>query len=662
MTQAMDNDKGLLAYDCSLANLQHQIIDLSQVKECDKLPMNVSKQYESFQLIQVNTHHMVHVIQCRVIITRMVSHCGMHSHASMVSGGLGSYMYPLGKDRCQSLLETGTLSLGHNNYLYGIKPNSTTKRSMTFAGKVDQGSSCSGAVYSDPYGTWESVIVQGTIDIRVYDYYAMVEPDLNKIHLHENIQCDYIDAKCTDTDGGEIFWNVLPQGQCEPHMFSVLYTGEGEVFHLVDHGNERSKTYFVESHERTFALSVRKKLRFCHGDAYLTEHPNLYIIPRLTSGYVFETRHLGSPMLDPMIYMNAKFIYMDQSAKRNLETLYRELVYLTCDTERKTLMTQLTIAYIDPVQFAFNIMGKPGYTALLSGQVAYIIKCQEVYVSRREGDRCYQELPVNYTNTKVFMEGRSRILQKIGTEIPCSHITPSMYKLQNRWWAVNPLIHEIKEPLSLNPNRKLTWEYTSSPSQGVAGIYSEADVKSMSSKILFHNERRAIENNIVQSAAGNPVNMDGISLIHAFNDDGLSKLSERIGEKIWRYFSVFGNISAGLFGIYIVFRTVKFICDTLIHGKALYTIYGWSFALLASFWDSLTSCLIHQKMYHEMKRDKTKDEIDQIEEQPIVSDDKTIPMVTIKRDDLTKPQFPKTLYPANITQISNQYGYHSNSV
>lgn len=64
-------------------------------------------------------------------------------------------------------------------------------------------------------------------------------------------------------------------------------------------------------------------------------------------------------------------------------------------------------------------------------------------------------------------------------------------------------------------------------------------------------------------------------------------------EKFWNKFIIFGNISAGIIGIYLCGRVVKLILDTLVHGYALHTVYGWSVYLIGAIWDSLTQLLLH---------------------------------------------------------------------
>jgi len=40
-------------------------------------------------------------------------------------------------------------------------------------------------------------------------------------------------------------------------------------------------------------------------------------------------------------------------------------------------------------------------------------------------------------------------------------------------------------------------------------------------------------------------------------------------------------------------RIIKLILDTIVHGYALHTVYGWSMYLLGAIWDSLTQLLLH---------------------------------------------------------------------
>lgn len=74
--------------------------------------------------------------------------------------------------------------------------------------------------------------------------------------------------------------------------------------------------------------------------------------------------------------------------------------------------------------------------------------------------------------------------------------------------------------------------------------------------------------------------------------------------KLNQYFSNIGqNYGIGLLGgitgffilIMAIWKVIKFIIDSLVHGTILYEIYGASWYLLTALWDSLTSYLSHRR-------------------------------------------------------------------
>lgn len=85
--------------------------------------------------------------------------CGMHSHISVVQNGRRDYVIDIGRDRCQKLIDHGTITIGLNNdVLAKIRVNRTTPFSVTLAGEIDKDGYCKGVRYSDPYGIWNDAV------------------------------------------------------------------------------------------------------------------------------------------------------------------------------------------------------------------------------------------------------------------------------------------------------------------------------------------------------------------------------------------------------------------------------------------------------------------------------------------------------------------------
>ena len=51
-------------------------------------------------------------------------------------------------------------------------------------------------------------------------------------------------------------------------------------------------------------------------------------------------------------------------------------------------------------------------------------------------------------------------------------------------------------------------------------------------------------------------------------------------------------MSAGLLTVFMIIGVIKFTLDTIRHGYALHSLYGWSVHILGAFWNSLTQLLL----------------------------------------------------------------------
>ncbi|KYQ53829.1 hypothetical protein ALC60_05453 [Trachymyrmex zeteki] len=82
-------------------------------------------------------------------------------------------------------------------------------------------------------------------------------------------------------------------------------------------------------------------------------------------------------------------------------------------------------------------------------------------------------------------------------------------------------------------------------------------------------------------------------MINLLDENSINRIAESAGAKLWRSFVTFGSASTGVLAIFIIIRVVKLIIDTMIHGYALHTVYGWSLHLLGAVWSSVTHLLLH---------------------------------------------------------------------
>ena len=155
-------------------------------------------------------------------------------------------------------------------------------------------------------------------------------------------------------------------------------------------------------------------------------------------------------------------------------------------------------------------------------------------------------------------------------------------------------IPELSVPsLTMTPMTKPTWHYKDPGSLAASGIYMESDLENLRDHIMFPAEKNGILNTMARGIRGEPIISQGISLSHLLDETSLQKITENTWNKILGTFISFGNASAGIIEIYFCIRIIKLIIDTMIHGYALHTIYGWSIHLIGALWGSVTNLLLH---------------------------------------------------------------------
>lgn len=202
----------LIGYDCGGHGLNITSLSLLDIGNCEAEDIEPIATDTYLQLLQLSDFDKTKVIQCKVEIDRIIYYCGMHSHISIVHGGRRVYLRETTASICRRIHETGAIDLGgRDGYVAGLKSNSSSTRSITLAGRTSVDGTCSGGQYSDPYGTWDSVVVQATIRVTLRDFEAPIRRSSEEIILPSGLHCKLASAQCLDTDGGETYWSTVPR-------------------------------------------------------------------------------------------------------------------------------------------------------------------------------------------------------------------------------------------------------------------------------------------------------------------------------------------------------------------------------------------------------------------------------------------------------------------
>ena len=90
--------------------------------------------------------------------------------------GENEHLYEVSRAACQNLHEYGIFRLS-NHIIQGVNVNKTSSHNVLLAGTISEGSQCDGTGYSDYFGSWQNVVVQGVVKITLSTYNAQVKLD-----------------------------------------------------------------------------------------------------------------------------------------------------------------------------------------------------------------------------------------------------------------------------------------------------------------------------------------------------------------------------------------------------------------------------------------------------------------------------------------------------
>ncbi|KAL0111264.1 hypothetical protein PUN28_012868 [Cardiocondyla obscurior] len=342
---------GLIGYDCGGQHLNITTVSLLGTSECDLGYQKPNSSHVYVQLFQLSEYNYAEIYQCKIELFRTVQYCGMHSHISAVSNGRMEYFLEISPSKCSRAIQDSIFSLGTGGEINGLKPNSTNTHSFMLAGTVGYDGRCEGTQYSDPYGTWNNVIVDALIQITLKTAYVLLNLNSGKIMLKSGTVCDLTRGTCVDSEDGHTFWKPMPTSSCNFHQYDVLY--EGLATKLISQAEDSTyaTVYSLVTQDLTFALTAAHQQSLCGYTLHNTEHPKLFILETV-KGNTFTHRgsiHVGN--LDIFTYVNSKFVYVEKHIKQQMTSLYHNVMQHRCELEREVIKNTLSFAFLQPDEF-----------------------------------------------------------------------------------------------------------------------------------------------------------------------------------------------------------------------------------------------------------------------------------------------------------------------
>ncbi|UAJ23571.1 glycoprotein [Amblyomma dissimile mivirus] len=585
--------QGLIGYDCTgkLSNIT--AISVFSVTPCNAPTVTIEEKVDHIQIIQARGTARVHTRSCLVERTYMIFHCGMHHHSSFGNFAFGEIIH-LSKESCLVAHHHGTMRLSATASLDNLHVNATTSRSVFLHGGTDNGFYCEGETFTFKDVRYKSAVLQASYTITLSEEWASIDLDTAMLRSSSGFSHPFKVGKAFDATTGDTFWETTDLTACTPTAYHVLYEGSAVFFTNA----AKTQTMVVNTSQHAMAVEIVKPTIICHQHALQTEHPKIFIIVRQPghAGFYFQKSSLDVADVDMLLYINSKLVYVERHIGSEISRVYQNFHKRLCDTQLQLMRHMTTLAITSPEEFAWVYAQRPGVTGVLRGELVYVMECAPVPVTIRKPTKCYQELPVRYNETDVFLKPRSRIIVSFGTEVECSPLVPSGFLLEGSWWALTPSATVLSTPITLSAEPGTpAWEYRSPPGLFTSGIYSVPELLAYQKRLIFAIERPAITHTVSAAVAKAPADLSGLDGASLFHPGQLEKLQQSFMAKVWGWYWNASVALGGIAGIYFICGTIKAVFNAAFHCGCLYKAYGCSLEICACCFSSLAKYLLMEK-------------------------------------------------------------------
>lgn len=601
-------NQGLIAYDCIDKTVNITSFSLVDVEPCKHDLNNITTEATYIQVVQTKKIFDVHVYQCKVILKRRIQHCGMHSHTSAYQESFRYIVREFSSEECRRLHETGSLKIHNEIYVHELPRNSTRSGEVVIVGQIVY-STCYGGSYYDGIIHYKDALVTMEYEVNLYDYTAKLDISDGTIQFREGYDCFFEPGFCLDSKEGYATWDAKIDQQCTSSHYSLIYEGPANKTSNKGKNGEiegQNALFSAYSKEQLFSIKVKERFSICGYPGYQSDHDQIFILETSPGAGIIKDSEINAKDLDLLTYFNSKITVVEHHLNNQLSLLYHKLINELCKVEKSLLETRLISARINPHEFASNLMKTSGYTAVIAGEVIYIIQCKPSYVALAPSPRCYQEIPVSKDEVPMYMSPVTHILQRHGTQIECTPLLSAKYKFGDEWYSMDGSIHQVTHPNKLSTETKTNWEYKYLPNLMKSGFYDQKMVQKMHNMIYESEDRRSSSVVLHRTISGYNADSQGFDFSHLINENVFESTITKYWHKILSMTTFVGQFTSSLVGFWLMGKLLKFVIDSMVHGRILFDIYGMSWKLVASFWDSLTNLLTHN--YHTKKQANFKKE------------------------------------------------------
>lgn len=377
----------LTGYDCTDPLTNYTAISTHEVKECKDDTLTSDKTESPVYILYRNDYSYIPVHICTLKRHTLITRCGMWSHISNVRDGFKiNEDVRLSAEECDVIRRRNVYITQSGRRVEGIIMNTTMNFQDIDVGFLDTEGKCSGGDVTFEGQSYSNVVRQRSYTLTIQERYLPYSYELRKLITPEGYRMVYEPLTAVVGSSRYTWDKDIDTNSCHGARYTRLY--DGIASHYRSHMG--SGFYIIDNDEFSFAIISNEPTFVCNIAMKKTSNNRVFVVDDSKTIPLARAmaRDTNAP-IDLDLIMDLKLFYIEENTRNRTTELYRTIYNEMCAKNLLYLRSLLSLATTAPEEFAWIYMRDSGYTAVLRGEVIYLIKCMPKVVELREDPNCH---------------------------------------------------------------------------------------------------------------------------------------------------------------------------------------------------------------------------------------------------------------------------------
>ena len=577
--------RSFTVYDVTHPHAEHRAIDLHAPQACDEIePIHREPVVMDIQLLMLSSRIPVTAYNCLLTVTKEVSRCGFDSVNYGDHKTVNDEPVQLTPQQCRTAVDKGYLIFA------GVKLNITVNSPLNYGyfshGRLHDDHTCEVESFMSGGRHFDSSYEFTMLRLLVSTVKGWANPHTGRVVFSNQIVANYKDSVCHDDLMGTFVWHTDEWGCLE--TVSEVYRGHAYVHTHRNNTRAGSRNDLVmidnsEVSSQVGGFVIKGDSSLCRRGVKDTQIRTMKILFLLPGDTPLQSNNIHhGDLVEAQIQSGFAFVHLNRNMQ--LDDRFRLLHGLICKNERSNLFNKLAMMADDNSASLLETHG-PGHAITRAGAVAYVTTGYPLTATLRAYSNCTQEIPVQVGNRSLFAHPLTMTLQPYPTVVPCDPITPVKWRLNQKWFDVQPTPVDTRDPHQLNPTSDDNLGPLPEFTYGLGeGAYTVEQLTAHREYMEIYGARSGVVAEVTRNALQHA---DSTGSLNSFYSEWDYKtLKDKIGHALVPFFKYFGESWAIMIGIFSILALIKLFAGMLVRMYVAYLRRGCGLWILGSIWET----------------------------------------------------------------------------